>query len=185
VRAHIGIDAWIIQDGNYPDFRAGERYRFALEFHAPSGLSPASPARALEHVGSSLHRACGVVIHVEPDVWVCDFGVLAYQAGPAPAWAEVGAGLAGEIYIGVDHYSYMEEFRRRPGFPELSYDAVLEAIQLETTPWLDDRLPDGRPCRRRDDARQAFRPVSATSAWSDDEGSAHYVFDCQLTPVAA
>ncbi len=29
----IGISAWIIQDGNYGDFRCHERAEFALEFY--------------------------------------------------------------------------------------------------------------------------------------------------------
>ena len=29
----IGVSSWIIQDGNYPDFRIGDAINIALEFH--------------------------------------------------------------------------------------------------------------------------------------------------------
>jgi hypothetical protein len=32
----IGLSSWIIQDGNYPDFKQGERAAFAIEFFAPT-----------------------------------------------------------------------------------------------------------------------------------------------------
>ena len=40
---HVGLDAWIIQDGNYADFQSGAEYRFALEFY-PHALAPAPNA---------------------------------------------------------------------------------------------------------------------------------------------
>ena len=36
---NVGLDAWIIQDGNYADFRVGEEQDFALEFY-PILLNP-------------------------------------------------------------------------------------------------------------------------------------------------
>ena len=34
----IGLDSWVIQDGNYPDFETGQRTDFALEFASRGGL---------------------------------------------------------------------------------------------------------------------------------------------------
>jgi hypothetical protein len=41
VNAHswlVGLDSWIVQDGNYPDFVTGQRTDFALEFASRGGL---------------------------------------------------------------------------------------------------------------------------------------------------
>jgi hypothetical protein len=35
----VGLASWVIQDGNYPHFTAGEQSRFALEFF-DGGLAP-------------------------------------------------------------------------------------------------------------------------------------------------
>jgi hypothetical protein len=50
----IGLAAWIIQDGNYPDFEAGQTAEFAVVFWVAEGIpTPVSDrsvsARNLEH----------------------------------------------------------------------------------------------------------------------------------------
>jgi hypothetical protein len=42
------LDSWIVQDGNYEDFTAGESYRFALEF-LPHDIAPSIPADGAMH----------------------------------------------------------------------------------------------------------------------------------------
>ena len=52
----IGLSAWIIQDGNYGDFRVGQQARFALEFH-PQAMEPAQhTAPFLHHLEGGRHR---------------------------------------------------------------------------------------------------------------------------------
>jgi len=36
---NIGLSAWIIQDGNYPDFALGDTVEFAVEFYLRPGTS--------------------------------------------------------------------------------------------------------------------------------------------------
>ncbi len=52
----VGLDAWIIQDGNYGDFERGEVAEFALEFTlpVPSGGDSPSGAEVAGPRGSSL-----------------------------------------------------------------------------------------------------------------------------------
>jgi hypothetical protein len=41
---NIGLSAWIIQDGNYPDFAVGTPVEFAVEFY----LRPGTPVDVCE-----------------------------------------------------------------------------------------------------------------------------------------
>lgn len=81
---HIGVSSWIIQDGNYPDFRIGDALNIALQFH---------PYRICESKSNSqqdrTHRSLGVVggnhevsqdsgyRHIQPnrECPFCDFSV--------------------------------------------------------------------------------------------------------------
>ena len=44
---HVGLAAWIIQDGNYAEFEVGGEYQFALEFY-PHEFAIASSGFLLE-----------------------------------------------------------------------------------------------------------------------------------------
>ena len=46
---NIGLSAWIVQDGNYPDFGVGETVKFAVEFYQ-------RPETALEVLKFGCHR---------------------------------------------------------------------------------------------------------------------------------
>jgi len=61
---NIGLDSWIIQDGNYPDFTAGDERRFALEF-APKKVSLDSSKHVhTEHISGARYRFAGEVLFV-------------------------------------------------------------------------------------------------------------------------
>ena len=48
----LSVAAWVIQDGNYPDFRKGQRAEFAVEFYAPEELvRTRGDARTAKHEG--------------------------------------------------------------------------------------------------------------------------------------
>lgn len=176
----IGLSAWIIQDGNYGDFRVGELARFAVEFY-PHVIRPAEkPAPALERRWGSMYRACGQVIYANPEVWVVDFGIKAYQDHAPPAFAREGSWVDGEVYLGVDPFFYFESLYALPGMPALQYEFRIKEILLETTPWLETKDGQGRTTWTRDENRKAFIPVAQTNAWIDDEQMAHYVLNCEV-----
>src|SRR5262249_4245288 len=153
----IGLDAWIIQDGNYPDFEVGQEYRFGLEFH-PDRLAAASGDYfLLESTGRVRYRVQAQVVwhpvdRAEP-AWVIDFGFLAYQSTAPPKFAVVGSWVTGEIYLAIDHFSYFERLSRLPGAPALIYPWYIHRIWLEMTPWLRKTDPTGGEMMLRDRKR--------------------------------
>ena len=176
---HIGLDAWIIQDGNYGEFETGREYRFALEFYphhivASGGL----PTGQLSHITDGLYDASGTILFCSESAWVIDFGLPAFQEAKPPAWAKVGASVVGRFYIGVDPFFYFEHLKDEPGMPNLFRQWVIRRIQLETTPWQESTDERGRKVRTRDTTRQSYVDVPATDAWNHDGGHGHYVLEC-------
>jgi hypothetical protein len=179
---HIGLDAWIIQDGNYREFETGGEYRFALEFYPHQiAASDGQPAGRLLHITDALHDVIGTILFCSESVWVVDFGVPAFQESKPPAWARVGASVVGRVYIGVDPFFYFERLKDEPGMPDLFRWWVIRRIQLETTPWKESTDDQGRKVRRRDETRESYVDVPATEAWNHDGGYGHYVLECELS----
>lgn len=176
---NVGIDSWIIQDGNYPDFTVGQAATFALEFY-PHSLAPADGRSPLcEHIDASKYRICCNVIFTAKQVWVVDFGILAYLNHPTPRIASKGAWLCAEVYLGIDPFFYVEELHAIPKMPELRYDFRVRDILLETTPWLTNKDADGHTVMTRDESRRSYSNVAETNAWEDDGGHAHYILQCE------
>jgi hypothetical protein len=177
---NIGLDAWIIQDGNYDEFESGRGYRFALEFF-PEDLRPSGPAvPSLRAAVGAQHDALGTIMRATDSSWVVDFGVPAYREAKPPEWARVGLSVKGKVYIGVDPFFYFESLKNEPGMPDLFQRWRLRRILLETTPWITTADARGSKIISRANVPRTFREVLKTDAWRDDDGHAHYVLECEL-----
>jgi hypothetical protein len=74
---YVGVSAWIIQDGNYADFRVGQKMEFALEFYTVSLKVSGRRSKSAERIKASQYKICGQVIYQSKTVWVLDAGFLA------------------------------------------------------------------------------------------------------------
>jgi hypothetical protein len=172
----IGLDSWIIQDGNYGDFRKGGLAAFAIEFHT-SDLKTCHPDAVREPdmvwLRDCTYAATGRVTHVTPEWWMLDIGLKVYNEYPL-AGAQVGDLVRGEVSLGVDPFFYFERLAKEPGAPPLILDWRIEAIDLDATPWIEVSPRSFQ----RDMSKVQWRAVSKTKAWRDDNGSAAYVLTC-------
>ena len=180
---HIGLDSWIVQDGNYEDFTTGESYRFALEF-LPHDIAPSTPADengalGLHHMIGATHETRGKVVRATRSNWVVDFGVPAFQNSEPPCWAKPGVVVSGRVYLGIDPFFYLEELKDEPGMPNLLRGWLVRRIFLETTPWNESIDASGRKVTTRADVPRSFVEVRRTDAWNDDGGHAHYILECE------
>jgi len=185
-KLHIGLCAWIIQDGNFEDFACGETHRFALEFYPPTRLQMVNRSTAqigLKHLRDAHYQACGVVRHRSAGSWVVDFGeVMALRKERPPSKITPGVFVEGEIYLGVDPFWYVEELVRIPGIPALMYDWRIEQIEMETAPYID--APE-QGARVRDPMKRGRVTVPKTDAWRDDGGHGDYVLSCTRVSTVA
>ena len=192
----IGLDGWVLQDGNYTDFVTGERRQFALEFgyrrdrRLRRGGTTVSPS--CRYTGREItYEVSGELIRssVEPHAegFVLDFGLRAYSN-----WAVLddleppvaGDWLTGKVRLSVDPFFYMDHLSQLPGMPALIYSWTVEEIQLDTSPGLRVEFghplyvgPDEGPMLVRDPERESWRAIDQTRMW-DDAGS--YRLRCRL-----
>lgn len=186
---HVGLSAWIIQDGNYDDFECGGTARFALEFYSEKGLAQATGASkkpGLTHLHDSFYEARGVVCFCSPEVWVVDFGeVTAFCERRPPKKVGVGVPVAGRLHLGIDPYFYFEYLHKVTEIPSLIYDWRIERIEMETAPFIWSYEPLLSRVKIRDPAKLKRVPVARTDAWKHDDGNADYVLVCRRISDAA
>lgn len=172
----IGLPSWTIQDGNYGDFKRGDRVSFALEFYAPSGLATAEVADqqvTLEYVRGSTYRMVAKVFHVrEVEWWAIDAGIRMYREGRPPPGIKEGSWISGEAYIGVDPFRYMQRHSRHHTAPGLIYDWTIQKIELYTAPYIKGDPGDNVHDR-------TSRVIEQTNAWKDG-APADYLLHCEL-----
>lgn len=179
----IGLLSWIIQDGNYPDFRQGEAGAFALQWTALEPLAFVSPDAPMDRaLAWRRENAYAAVADIEfigefasGSAWcVLDAGVRSYSPIAPPGDWKVGRTVRGLVELTIDPFLYLETLGQTPRAPPLIYDWRIERIELETTPWIE--TAGGVP--QRDRGRASWRDVARTDAWSDDEGRASYLLTC-------
>lgn len=174
----IGLQSWVIQDGNYVDFEVGERRRFALQFF-PDGLGNADVgSREARPLSDSRYEVSGEIVVAKRDLVVLDFGLLAYDDSHLPA---VGRGdwVAGRVSLAVDCYSYFEIHARRLGVPRAVYAWTITGIWQQTGPFIRDPVMGAR-FWKRDPNRLGWQWLDRTDANADDHGNAEYILRCRL-----
>ena len=200
----IGLDRWVLQDGNYTDFAVGDRRQFALEFgyrrrHRLDPVGPA-PRRTIASRGSGCwYDVVAQVVTVRPAesdclpaAFVLDCGaVSAYDHGlvtsdlTSPA---EGSWLQGRLSLHVDHFAYMDELGTLPGMPPLIRTWDVLAIEEDHTPLvrvepghpLYEGPPEDGPIWVADPARERYEPVDRTVRWPEDERASSYRLRCRL-----
>lgn len=171
----LGLDGWIIQDGNYPDLARGARIEVAVEFGFVDAPRPSSGRPSARLLADSTYLLNARVLTVEQDAWVLDVGLQVFQETRPPSGTQPGDMLSGKAYLGVDPFFYFERLALVPSMPPLIYTWDIEAIRLDCTP----RTPvDGIWVRDR--TRERLEEVEATDAWGHQKGDSAYVLDCRL-----
>jgi hypothetical protein len=160
----IGLESWVMQDGNYGDFTVGETTEFALEFWART-LAPTELRRIeAEHLGGHRYRVVAPVVWGDGDFWMIDIGILAYVLYPREEM-EVGGWVAGEIELNIDCFHYFEQWGPEGEVPPAIYTWRLAGIREYRAPEPpQDRYvdPDELPWTARD--------VGETQAWEQPPG---------------
>ncbi len=170
----LGLDGWIIQDGNYPDLARGGRIEVAVEFGFLDPPRPSSGEPSARLLSDSTYLLNARVLAVEEDAWVLDIGFHVFDQKP-PTGVRPGDVLSGKAYLGVDPFYYFERLAKVTSMPPLIYTWDIEAIRLDGTP---RQLVDGIWVRDR--TREAWEEVEATDAWGHHGGDSAYVLDCRL-----
>ncbi len=171
---NIGLSAWIIQDGNYPDFAVDETVEFGVEFHWQPGTAVeacdsdvlAAPMR------EATYQVVAEKIRETDRSTVLDIGILVYsQFGPQFPNVEQGSRFRTELWLGVDPY----------GSSPLVYSWRIASILKQTASFIETASPTlGGKVLTRDRSKPNCEETSRTDAWNDDNGRGEYILRCEL-----
>ncbi|MGE0268280.1 MAG: hypothetical protein AB7S78_07480 [Candidatus Omnitrophota bacterium] len=178
----IGLDSWIIQDGNYDNFEAGKDYFFAVEFYSKSIQKSEKRGAVCTHLFSGLHRIEAEVVFTGPECWIIDIGFLAYSKAGNKDGFKAGDRVGMEAYLGIDPFYYFEELQAVKDIPAMIYHWHLGQILLDTTPWITKKNKRGEAVRIRNVSESSSKQIGRTNAWDDDDGSAAYILEVNLLP---
>jgi hypothetical protein len=186
---NIGLASWIIQDGNYPDFAKGQVAEFALQFSIVEGeFSQAGlgDVHSCHLYGSSYHVNAKVV-YVDQDLWILDFGLLAYGTNP-PEGITVGMTISANILLEIDYYLYFESLSKNDNIPPLIYSWTVEQILLGTKEECGDSGRAGysswKGTKQVSPVETSYIDLSNTDAWNDDHGYAEYLLLVKRMDIA-
>ncbi|QPF92252.1 hypothetical protein [Bradyrhizobium commune] len=158
----VGLDDWIIQDGNYGDFAQATNASFALEFYPVVPLPKYGRrdhrAPSFTHILENSYEIVAQVAHALDDWWVLDAGVLMYCDGEPPENARPGTWLGGLVFIGIDPFPYFENHAHEPGALALVYDWKIEKIEIETGPFIETKPKHFE----RDPEKRGWKEVAGT-----------------------
>jgi hypothetical protein len=180
----IGLDSWIIQDGNYPDIVTGQRIDFALEFASRGGLRRSDEAQeaGVRWIEGSQYEVTAQVVHDEPNARVLDFGILAYHfigVEDPEHQSHVGCWVTGEINLSVDPFFYFQELASEDGFPPLIYAWTVQEVLQRT----GQNAPRGGATDVLADKRHGFTRIEKTDAWGDVSTAPGYLLRCRREPA--
>jgi hypothetical protein len=201
----IGINSWILQDGNYKDFEKGQTRKFALEYAPATKLRKSTKqVKECTPLGEGHYRVNAQVVYMETEVHPCtyvstkngkrverkdtreetivvlDLGeIMVYDEPVDKKPYEKGGFVEGEIWVGIDPFFYKDGYCKRPGMPALTYTWTIEKIEMLLAPYILERVdPRGTKCYKRDRSKVAYRELEQTQMWEDDDGRAEYLLTC-------
>jgi hypothetical protein len=183
---NIGLSAWIIQDGNYPDFVAGRTAEFAVEFYyGPSTeIALVNADISARLAVDSKYNVVAELVSQTSDVTILDVGILIYaeREGAFPEHQR-GARVETTLSFGVDPFFYFEQLSKNPAIPPLIYSWRILSILRQTAPWVEVKDHSGRSMRIRDEHKLGYVEVNRTDAWKDDGGFGEYILRCELLEI--
>jgi hypothetical protein len=147
---NVGLDSWILSDGNYPLFSEGDDVEFALEFYSQDFSHSSSPTISAELLKDGRYRVNAEVVYLDSNLWILDFGILAYSQAIYIGNANgnknnlshegrkllefqmkisPGQMISADLYLGIDHFAYFERLCNDPLVPPLIYKWHLDKIE--------------------------------------------------------
>src|SRR5205807_3028714 len=175
---NVWLPSWVILDGNYRNFRAGQEADFALLFDSLSGTKTSEGRPSLWPVKANQYRFCGQTIFWGQECWVLDAGVHGYCDYPIPPKAVEGTWWAGVLATRIDPFFYFEELSKHPAVPPLIYSWRIDRIRIDRTPRISERDEKGRLTLWRDEEREMFEELPATDAWAPAYRDLDYLLTC-------
>jgi hypothetical protein len=120
---NIALSAWVIQDGNYLNFRVGEIVEFAVEFYQEEGVSVRPTAGDISStlLHDTTYEVVSEVVCKTETIAIIDIGILVYRHNARPPKTLGENRFRTQLALEVDPYSYFEGLSRLQNVPSLIY----------------------------------------------------------------
>ena len=126
------LEAWTINDGNYPEISVGMHVNLAFEMGSLC-LDARSVANGWVHLGDARYRFGGTIRQrydePEPLVVVTAGSLTFFSEGHALSGFREGETIAGEGTLVVDYYAWTENAGERRDPTDIFYNLVVERIR--------------------------------------------------------
>jgi hypothetical protein len=115
---NIGLSAWIIQDGNCPDFVVNQTVEFAVEYYQESDkeFRPTGESISATHVDDSAYDVVAERVVHTPELTVLDIGILIYRESDLSQRREPIENRLRRLFLSVDHFSILSGSQSFPLF---------------------------------------------------------------------
>lgn len=170
----VELEPWVMQDGNYGDFSAGETTEFALELWSRD-LAPTELRQIeAEPLDGHRYRIVAPVVWTDGDFWMIDIGVLAYVLYPQGGM-EAGGWVAGVIELSIDCFHYFQQWGPHGEVPPAIYTWRITGIREYRAP-----APPANVYVPPDELPWTVREVRETAAWEvPDDQVIRYELVCE------
>lgn len=158
----VHVNAWMIEDGNYPDLEIGSIVHAALQFEAgpiqDAGTAPPSMQRR-----AGDYRVVAPLRQIRGKVWILEGGPSAYAE--RLEWEGDGERVSMTARLFLDPFPFREVLGRLPGVPAIDYNWRVTGIWKHLSP--------NAPASIGEDFD--IEPIERTDAIRDNGGTAVYV----------
>lgn len=156
------VDAWVIEDGNYPNIEVGDRVASALAFEA-TDIVDASRSQPLVRRSGADYVIVAPMRRIHRRLWVLETGPMAYAE--RLNWeAEVGlVRMTARLFL--DPFPFRETLGRLPGVPKMTHRWQVTGVWRHVAP--RDAASIGHDL--------GIEPIERTDAVNDDGGTASYL----------
>jgi hypothetical protein len=183
----IGLSAWMIQDGNYPDLVVGQTAEFAVEFYQPpdAEITPSSDVISVTYLRDCTYDVVADLVVQTSKLAVLNIGILAYCENRSDSRFDRNMDrIRTRVHLGLDPFFYFESLAKIEGVPSLVYSWRIDAILRQTAPFIETPLDPGGKMLVRDQTKLRYEETQQTKAWTDDGGHAEYVLRCELLEIS-
>jgi hypothetical protein len=140
--------AWMIQEGDHENLRAGMRVEFALQFSMENEqYTKASSAKELScvHRDHGYYELTARVLDKINGFLIIDFGLLAFSPGFYLKALEIGDTFQSIVCFLADENIYRNYSSEFSHLPKLQHDWLIQRVEKELIPWIpnaDRKSPD-------------------------------------------
>ena len=130
----VAISPWIINDGNYSEFFAGQVVEFGLMLKVADVQVSNSDKKTAVSIMQNQYQFAGEITYVADSFCVLDLGIEGYSKfRTAPAYAQIGQHIEGQIKILLDDF-FLSHTLANVMHPPLIYTWRINQVVETVTP---------------------------------------------------